>query len=1383
LLADEETERRAAGESATDVFRASLSVLEVKKAKHSLDKVSTKETAGWFPSQQIQDYLRWATDGTGRRFFRWAILSNGNEWRLYCYDAAPDAYFSFTLAHDTQFCPLEDFRLFASLLQPSAFTRDERGRCLLDEFRDESLTRQLELEINLRRRIFDVLEDLAEGLYRNPANRLSQADLPAVYEASLILLYRLLFVLYAESRGLLPAKPYGPRSNKRYREEFSLARLVDKLRDASSFPDDAFDGLYKDLLKLFHLVNGTKKEQNEKLRVTRYNGRLFSAEEHPNIERWWVGETSLANVLRQLTFAQPPARSRSHQGVITTDETVDYSTLEVRQLGDIYEGLLGGHLELSDDGHLALKNERGENQRHGIFYTPDWIVLYLVREALAPVLAEIDGRREVESAKAGRSEERRRNNCFAHAVLRLNLLDPAMGSGHFLVRATEFLAQRIFDHPTTRRMTEQVVASGQQRRSREEILADARVPVAPGISQEQAEISYWRRRVVEACIYGLDTSSLAVELAKLSLWLTCIAVDEPLNFLDHHLCCGNALLGAAPAELRRLPSTSETDGEDAVFEAGDRLTEALSAVIRQNADIETRASTEMEVVKAKEEQWKKVRAKLQPFLYVADVWLSTYDDVSIDHIDYRNLAIAATDPDALTPKQNAEAQKVRDSLAPRLAEVKETLQPFHWQLEFPDVFYETDGRLLPDESRGFDVLLGNPPYVSTHTSSEERWRNAVGRRAGFAEDLYVHFADLGFSLLRPGGMIGFIVSDTFFTLPSKLRMRVLLQKSRLTHLGQCIPFDATVDAAFFVARKHSMRDDEHLLFIQARSGNEASKPEKELENVKGPEAFAFPTEEDDLHVRHGSVGCLRLHRAPIGLYRNALRRSFFEPGRAVLELYRRFNEPVKELAACWWDLVESSKALSVNLPKIRAYQARLRPGDLTLVGLVAEGAQGMRTGDNGRFLAYLSGTPQAETVRTRRTQLTDAWLAHRDIRPAFLEVLAEIGGDPKRPTLNVAAWEACAERLRARPELRGQLGFGRTDLYRVVSEDSIATTEDFRSNWIGRKAELLERWQHESQLAEFWQESQQRLIASGDPLPLAAAAKLRTAADVPDDVFCRLCQELLAWWHRENERRRQSHPRRPPVPLEVLGLRPSESYADPAEAPRIAAIYNGLAGRRRWVPFRKGDPEGNRWLDNEPLFIDWSAESVGWLSKAPSARWQGHFLFFTPGVTWTAVANHVAMKARYQDACVFDADSMRLTPRPDVLDPLAFLSLLNSDVVSFFKMKFVKHTQKWEIGDLRLLPLVVPTRAQAARLSQLAGQALAAKRLSFSGAVLPDELVGYTRKLARYLLAGAPAYLRPPAQIQLVGTPSDCLGMIELAVNWEAEKLYRVEGLGPFDEF
>ncbi|PYJ84624.1 MAG: hypothetical protein DME22_12115, partial [Verrucomicrobia bacterium] len=693
-----ETDYFAAAEAdASVLFRLSATVLEAKRYKHSLDQISTRETPGWFPSQQLQDYLNHAKDTSGRRFFNWAILTNGSVWRLYADRSAVGAYFAFHLVKGNQFCSLEEFRTFVTLFRASAFERHQTGSCFLDSVREQSLRFQAQLEENLRDRIFDVLEDLGTGFVDFEDNHLGEGDFPEVYDNALTFLYRLLFVLYAESRGLLPVKSHGAGANRRYLNDFSLGRLVERLRDRTLYTDDAFTGLYEELLLLFHLINGTHPRQNESLGVTRYNGGLFNPDLHRKLDSWRVGDASLANVLRQLIFAQPPTRPGQRQGQLSTGEAIDYSTLEVRQLGDIYEGLLGAHF-VREGERLELRNQNGKNHRHGIFYTPDWIVQFLIRETLSPLLDEIEHSEEVQRALAARSEEGKRNNAFAMAVLGLNLVDPAMGSGHFLVRATEWLAARIMRHPTTRPMTEQVVPQGQRRVTREQILQRGKIPVPPGVSQEQAEVSYWRRRVVEACIYGVDINPMAVELAKLSLWLTCIAVDEPLNFLDHHLRHGNALLSVSPAELRRAPVLTETEHQ--TFEAGDHLPRTLAAVISNALAIEGEVSTEMEVVKRKERQWRQARAQLKPFLDLADVWLAGLASVPMDEFNYIQAARFLVTLNELDNETRPDARRFLDSIADALQDKKNALVPFHWRLEFPDVFYSEDGQ--PLANAGFD---------------------------------------------------------------------------------------------------------------------------------------------------------------------------------------------------------------------------------------------------------------------------------------------------------------------------------------------------------------------------------------------------------------------------------------------------------------------------------------------------------------------------------------------------------------------------------------------------------------------------------------------------------------------------------------------------------
>ena len=1329
-----------------------------------------------YTSQQIQDYLNRAKDSFGRRFFNWAILTNGAEWRLYTDRSAAGAYFAFYLIQSGQFCALEDFKTFITLFRASAFEHGPNDMCFLDRVQEQSLRIQADLETNLRKRIFSVLEDMGTAFLNFEENHLTEIDYPALYDNALIFLYRLLFILYAESRDLLPVMSRGPGSNRRYFYEFSLARLVERLRDRSQYTDNAFTNLYEELFRLFNLINGTHPRQNESLGVARYNGGLFNPELHPKLEQWRIGDRALADVLRQLIFSQPPTRPSQRQSQFSTDEAIDYSTLEVRQLGDIYEGLLGAHF-VRVDNLLELRNENGENHRHGIFYTPDWVVQFLVRETLNRQIARIEQSPEVRRALDARSEERRRDNSFAMAVLQLNIVDPAMGSGHFLVRATEWLADKIMKHPTTRSMTEQIVAHGQRRTTRKEILSRDKVPVPPGISQEQAEISYWRRRVVEACIYGVDINPMAVELAKLSLWLTCIAADEPLNFLDHHLRHGNALLYALPDELRRAPSLSAQEDES-TFEMGDHLHTALAAAIHENMAIEGKASTEMEIVKSKERQWRIAQRQLEPFIKLADLWVGIRDGLPVESINYILAARHLVSPDILENETKRRAKRVLESLANGLADSRHALVPFHWHLEFPDVYYGEDG--IPLVGGGFDAVLGNPPYVSTHTSSAERWRQALELRAGYLDDLYVHFVDLGFRILKPHGSFGFIISDTFFTLGSKLRMREMLQSNRIDWLGQCDPFEATVDAAIFVARKEAPVSDAKMLFVQARPLKRAdgsrTKPEAALPRL--PHAEAIPWVEAETRLRNGTsvahttVNELRIHQVPLSLYIESHKRAFFEPRSGTLALFERFNERVKRLVAQWWEKIEDSRAFAANLDEIMAYHRALHPGDVTLVGLIAEGGQGMRTGNNARFLAYLEGTPQAQELHEKAVERSTAWLADQHIAPDFRQFLVQAGGNPRNPTHERAAWESAVHHLRDRftPQ---QLGLGRTALFRIAPRALIATDEDCRFAFDQRKTELLRYWQQQGDLNQFWDEI---VEVHGKRFTYAA---FRSADTISDHEFCRLCQHIQLWVWRQNA----SYKKGARIPREVLGLRSSEDYVDPADGPRIAAIYNGLSGRGQFLPFRKGDPEGSRWIDNEPLYCEWTKAAVDSLMNNPQARWQGHNFFLKPGVAWSLHANHVPAKCRYQEACVFDASSSRLTPIIPSLSVQAFVALANSDVFSFFLKKFIKHNQDIEINDMRMMPIVIPEPKQHSRLTELAKLCITAKRAEFSNSPPGNKLVVRTREIAEQLRSHAPHYLHPSAQDFLLATSRHCLSILENAVSWEAEKLYGVEGLGPFNEF
>jgi hypothetical protein len=1156
--------------------------------------------------------------------------------------------------------------------------------------------------------------DFANGFWKFKENKLTEKDLPDLYNNCLIFLYRLLFILYAEGRGLLPVKLSGAGSNKNYRERYSLQRFNIRLKKATEFHSDNFTDLYEELLKLFHLINGDKPKLNKECDVPRYNGGLFNSGNHSKLEQWRVGEKALAQVLRDLIFSAGHTE-RSKQCEFEWG-AIDYADLEVRQLGDIYEGLLGGHLELLND-KLVLRSEKGELQISGTFYTPDWVVRFLVEKTLKPLIDEIENSEEVQSAR----KKKKKDNSFALKVLKLNILDNAMGSGHFLVRATEWLADQIVYNPTTQFRIEKV---------------------SPGISQEQAEVAYWRRRVVEACIYGVNSNLLAVELTKLSLWLTCIASNEPLNFLDHHLRLGNSLIGAKLHELAVLPIHKKA--EQIHFSFGTSLTEAVCDAIKEIEAIEEEASTEIDIVKKKEERWRdKVIKRLDPFREIANMWISAASGLELNESEYTLLASGFVSSPKPRSKEFQEFKSTFDKFKDEYRRITNYLMPFHWELEFPDVFFHDDGTIKGNP--GFDAILGNPPYISTQTSSGFEYRNALDQRFGFVDDLYVHFVFQGFNLLRNGGTFGYIVSDTFFTLATKLRMRELLQRNRLFYLGQCDPFKATVDAAIFVAEKKDEKENYDVHFIQARYKTESSTPDKELVElatkpmpllINGTTPIEIDGEQH--HVLHGNQGCLRLYRVGVDAYCSAVKSTFFEPTEAITLLYNKFNEPLKKLVADWWEKVETSKRYEDNREEIFRYHQTLKPGDISLVGLIADGGQGMRTANNGRFLGFLEETEQAKDIQQRRKELTHLWNMNPQVKVPFAKLLEE----------NESDFEAIVEPLKNQFDPLRILGLKRGEIYRTVQNKLIATQENFNRAYELRKAELEERWKESKDFKAPYEELKK----------------------IHGDRFCEIFHTLATRLKKKK------------LAITRLGVHSDEYYLDEEDAPRIATIYNGLDGKRVWVPFRKGDPEGNKWTDIEPLYIKWSIENVGWLSTSPEARWQGQNLFLTEGVTYTLLGNHVELKAKLQPKCVFDAGASRLTPIVKGISAYTFLAVLNSNIFSFIIRKFIKNTAAYEINDLRMAPFVIPSKDQATKLETLAKRAVEAKELTLRKQDPSIELIKYSRELVKEQ-QHAPKYLQPRPQLLLLDSSEECLHAIELAVQWEVEMLYGVEGTGPFEEF
>ena len=717
LFADDDAKQRAnAFTEEWKRYELGVVVVESKRWLRPLDRRSGRRGEETAPSAQMLRYLRRVDDLTTGRL-RWGILTNGQHWRLYYQGAfsVSEQFFELDLAaildrpgyNDGLFALDHDarrhwLRVFALVFGRDAFLPDSvDGRTFHQRAIDEGRFYQERVATSLSDLVFgQVFPDLVRAI----ADSAPDAPLPEVRDAALILLYRLLFILYAEDRNLLPVR------DSRY-DDYALR---DKVRAEIGRRKDHGDVFSTTAARYWSAIDDLCRaidSGDASIGLPPYNGGLFDRDRTPLLSNVRLNDAVMADVVDALSFEQ------------TTDTRryINYRDLGVQQLGSIYERLLEQEVARTDDG-IALKPNIFARKDSGSYYTPDDLVALIIQESVEPL---VQARMDAFTAEASRSdvptvaEDRRIGRLKridpAERLLELKICDPAMGSGHFLVNLVDHLSDRVITAMADAEATWDGYISPLNERIeniRNSIIANAE---DRGWAVDAAQLDdrhIVRRMVLKRCVYGVDKNPMAVELAKVSLWLHTFTVGAPLSFLDHHLRCGDSLFGAwvrpaiDSAELHgglflRGPLSRATRAA-APMEIIEGLTDAEIAEAHRSADVFAEVS--------------EMTAPLDAFLslFFAFDWMRLRDRDDLTAFKswlaglYGDPVAVAVALVMLPPPDDPPALAEHFSDLLRSArQLIETHRFLHWQVAFPGVWSQWSDSELHG---GFDAVIGNPPW-------------------------------------------------------------------------------------------------------------------------------------------------------------------------------------------------------------------------------------------------------------------------------------------------------------------------------------------------------------------------------------------------------------------------------------------------------------------------------------------------------------------------------------------------------------------------------------------------------------------------------------------------------------------------------------------------
>ncbi len=693
-------------------------VVESKRWARPLDRRSGRRGEETAPSTQMLRYLRRIDDITGGTL-RWGILTNGSKWRLYFSGArsVSEQFFELDIAaildlpgHNDGLFALDEadrrhwLKVFLLIFRRDAFVpAGADPRTFHEKALEQGKFYEERVAEDLSNKVFgEVFPDLVRAIVKAAP----EADLQAVREAALILLYRLLFILYAEDRDLLPVKDtryddYGLRNKVR----LDVKERKDK-NDVFSETAARYWGAMADL---FIAID----QGDASIGLPPYNGGLFDQERHAILTNIRIPDAVMARVIDALSFEVTPDGRKY----------INYRNLSVQQLGSIYERLL--EYEVTRDGdEITVQPNIFARKGSGSYYTPDDLVQLILTETLEPLVEERKRafRDKITELGQGDLANHRKIGQLkrldpAAALLDLKICDPAMGSGHFLVSLVDFMADQVITAMAEAELDapeewgDYISPLGERIDTiRNTILANADERDWT-IDEEQLDDRHIiRRMVLKRCIYGVDKNPMAVELAKVALWLHTFTVGAPLSFLDHHLRCGDSLFGSW---VKKGIDKAATYGTPLL------LHEPMKRALRAASKMQiVEGLTDAEIAEAHRSA--DVFAEVEEMTAPLDALLKLIH--AIDWLDIKGKAGKAALKiffdgqfgDPLDIAMGKKEPKTKREEGQRFAEILGQARMLiaeenflNWQVTFPGIWADWEEDEL---TGGFHAVIGNPPW-------------------------------------------------------------------------------------------------------------------------------------------------------------------------------------------------------------------------------------------------------------------------------------------------------------------------------------------------------------------------------------------------------------------------------------------------------------------------------------------------------------------------------------------------------------------------------------------------------------------------------------------------------------------------------------------------